>query len=97
MGDRVLVTRKQHQTEEGGERHWARWTGFALRRPDLSLAAGLILLLTLVVPAVGMRLGMPDARVSDRATAYSTRRFLSQSCDANAGHGVVSAMDAAVR
>jgi RND superfamily putative drug exporter len=63
MGDRVLVTRRQHQAEEGGERHWARWTGFALRRPGLSLAAGLILLLTLVATALGMRLGMPDARV----------------------------------
>jgi RND superfamily putative drug exporter len=63
MGDRVLITRKQHQAEEGGERHWAKWTGWALRRPGLALAAGLVLLLTLVAPALGMRLGMPDARV----------------------------------
>jgi RND superfamily putative drug exporter len=63
MGDRVLITRKQHRAEEGGERHWAKWTRLALRRPGLSLAAGLILLLTLVAPALGMRLGMPDARV----------------------------------
>jgi RND superfamily putative drug exporter len=63
MDDRVLITRKQHQTDEGGERHWAKWTGLALRRPGVSLAAGLVLLLTLVAPALGMRLGMPDARV----------------------------------
>ena len=37
----------------------------ALRRPRITLAAGLVLLLALAAPAIGMRLGMPGARVVD--------------------------------
>jgi RND superfamily putative drug exporter len=47
------------------ERLWARWMRWALRRPGVALAAGLILLGLFVLPALGMRLGMPDARVVD--------------------------------
>ena len=65
MGDRVLETREQHKSEEDDERLWARWTRASLRRPGIALAAGLILLGALVVPALGMRLGMPDASVVD--------------------------------
>ena len=65
MGDRVLETGKQHKAEEHDERLWARWTRASLRRPGIALAAGLILLGALVVPAFGMRLGMPDASVVD--------------------------------
>lgn len=65
MGDRALETRGQHEHEVKDERLWARWTGLALRRPGLALAAGLLLLGALVLPAFGMRLGMPDARVVD--------------------------------
>lgn len=71
MGDRVMETRKQHKVEEHDERLWARWTGMALKRPGLALAAGLVLLFALVLPALGMRLGMPDARVVD--TGRSSR------------------------
>jgi putative drug exporter of the RND superfamily len=66
MGDRALETRGQHKTEEKNERLWSRWTQLALKRPGLALAAGLLLLGALALPAVGMRLGMPDARVVDQ-------------------------------
>jgi len=65
MGDRILESKQQHKSDEGRERLWSRWTGLALRRPGISLAAGLILLFALILPAFGMRLGMPDARVVD--------------------------------
>jgi putative drug exporter of the RND superfamily len=65
MGDRVLESRRQHKAEEKDERLWGKWTRMALRRPGMTLAAGLVLLFVLVLPAMGMRLGMPDARVVD--------------------------------
>ena len=48
------------------ESRWARWTGVALRRPGTVLAIGLVVLGALVVPAFGMHLGMPGARVVDQ-------------------------------
>lgn len=71
MGDRVLETRSQHQKDEKRERLWSKWTGMALNRPGATLAAGLILLGVFVVPAFGIELGMPDARVVDEG--YSSR------------------------
>lgn len=65
LGDRVLVSKGHDDPDRAAEGRWARWTGAALRRPRLTLAAGLALLLALAVPAVGMRLGMPGARVVD--------------------------------
>lgn len=65
MGDRVLVRRGEQDPDAAAEGRWARWTGVALRRPGAVLAVGLVLLGSLAAPALGMRLGMPGARVVD--------------------------------
>ncbi|MGZ6898677.1 MAG: MMPL family transporter [Acidimicrobiia bacterium] len=66
LGDRVLVTRGAKDPDIVAEGRWARWTRVALRRPGQVLTVGLVLLGLLVLPAVGMHLGMPGARVVDR-------------------------------
>jgi len=65
LGDRVLVTRGKKDPDIAAETRWARWTGLALRRPGTVLALGTVLLGALVLPAVGINLGMPGARVVD--------------------------------
>ncbi len=65
MGDKVLVTRGSQDPDIVAESRWTRWTGLALRRPGTVLAIGLVLLGALILPAAGMRLGMPGARVVD--------------------------------
>ncbi|MCB9372353.1 MAG: MMPL family transporter [Microthrixaceae bacterium] len=65
LGDRVLVRKGHEDPDRAAEGRWARWTGLALRRPGATLAVGLVLLLTLAAPALGLRLGMPGARVVD--------------------------------
>jgi putative drug exporter of the RND superfamily len=66
LGNRVLVTRGKQDPDIVAEGRWARWTGVALRRPGTVLAIGIVLLGALVLPAVGIRLGMPGARVVDQ-------------------------------
>ncbi len=66
LGDRVLVTRGKQDPDIVAEGRWARWTGLALRRPGTVLAIGLVILGALVLPAVGMDLGMPGAGVVDQ-------------------------------
>ncbi|HEU5301861.1 MAG TPA: MMPL family transporter, partial [Acidimicrobiia bacterium] len=66
LGDRVLVARGEQDPDIVAESRWAQWTGVALRRPGAILAAGLVVLGALAVPALGMELGMPGARVVDR-------------------------------
>jgi putative drug exporter of the RND superfamily len=66
LGDRVLVTRGHVDPDRAAEGRWARWTAAAMRRPGVTLAAGLGLLLLLAGPALGMRLGMPAAGVVER-------------------------------
>ncbi len=66
LGDRVLVARGHEDPDRAAEGRWARWTAAAMRRPGATLAAGLGILLLLAVPALGMRLGMPGARVVDQ-------------------------------
>lgn len=65
LGDKVLVARGKKDPDIVAEGRWVRWTGAALRRPGRTLAFGLILLGALVIPAFGMELGMPGARVVD--------------------------------
>jgi len=65
LGDRVLVTRRR-TSDRAGVGRWARLTAFAMQRPGATLAAGLGVLFLLAGPAIGMRLGMPGARVVDR-------------------------------
>jgi putative drug exporter of the RND superfamily len=65
LGDKVLVTRNKKDPDIVAESRWTRWTGLALRRPRTVLAIGIVLLGALVLPAVGMHLGMPGARVVD--------------------------------
>jgi RND superfamily putative drug exporter len=66
LGDRVLVARGHDDPDRAAEGRWARWTAIAMRRPGVTLAAGIALLLLLAGPALGMRLGMPAAGVVDR-------------------------------
>src|SRR5690606_21645872 len=70
LGDRVLVT-KAKDPDRAAEGRWARWTSAAMRRPGVTLAAGLGVLLLLAAPALGMRLGMPAAGVVD--TGHQSR------------------------
>ena len=66
MGDRVLVARGRKNPDRAAEGRWTRWTGRAMRRPGLTLAFGLGMLVLLAAPALGMRLGMPAAGVVDQ-------------------------------
>jgi RND superfamily putative drug exporter len=68
LGDRVLIARDK-DPDRGAEGRWARWTGLALRHPGRTLAAGLVLLLALATPALGMHLGMPGAHVVDKGAS----------------------------
>ncbi len=65
MGDKVLVSRNKKDPDIVAEGRWAKWTGIALKRPGTTLVVGLVLLGALIVPAFGMKLGMPGARVVD--------------------------------
>lgn len=65
LGDRVLVAKPEDDRDRAAEGRWARWTSMALKRPGLTLTIGLVLLLALAAPALGMRLGMPGGRVVD--------------------------------
>ena len=71
MGDKVLVTRGKKDPDIVAEGRWAKWTSVSLRRPGTVLAVGLILLGALIVPAFGMKLGMPGATVVDKG--YTSR------------------------
>src|SRR5690606_13050287 len=66
LGDRIRVTRDSTDPDRAAEGWWARWTSAAMRRPGVTLAAGLGVLLLLAAPALGMRLGMPAAGVVDQ-------------------------------
>ena len=66
MGDKVLVNRAKEDPDRAAEGRWARWTSGALWKPRRTLVLGLILMLGLAAPAIGMRLGMPDATVVDK-------------------------------
>jgi RND superfamily putative drug exporter len=66
MGDRVLVSRNKKDPDIVAEGRWARWTSVSLRRPGLVLVIGLVLLGALIIPAFGMKLGMPGAGVVDK-------------------------------
>ena len=65
LGDRVLVARGHDDPDRSAEGRWTRWPARAMKRPGITLAAGLGVLLLLAAPALGMRLGMPGARVVD--------------------------------
>jgi len=65
MGDRVRRTSRTRNISTGTRRSTFSWIRLAITKPGFALAAGLILLFVLILPAFGMRLGMPDARVVD--------------------------------
>jgi putative drug exporter of the RND superfamily len=71
LGSKVLVSKGEPDMDRAAEGRWTRWTAGALKRPAITLALGLALLLGLAAPALGMRLGMPGARVVDEG--YSSR------------------------
>ena len=66
LGDRVLVRKNTEDADITAESRWQRWTGVALRRPAAVLAIGLVVIGALIVPALGMHLGMPGAKVVDK-------------------------------
>ena len=66
LGDRILETRRECSREVKAEGRWARWTAHATTHPAAVLTAGVALLLALGAPALGIRLGMPGARVVDQ-------------------------------
>jgi RND superfamily putative drug exporter len=66
MGDKVLVSRSKEDPDKAAEDRWARWTSRALWKPRQTLVVGLVIMLALAAPALGMRLGMPDATVVDK-------------------------------
>jgi RND superfamily putative drug exporter len=66
LGDRVLVRKNTVDADITAESRWQRWTGVALRRPAAVLALGMVVIGALVVPALGMHLGMPGAKVVDK-------------------------------
>jgi putative drug exporter of the RND superfamily len=51
----------ERQRERGGESPAARWSHFVQRRPWPAAIIALAILLALAAPALGMRLGFPDA------------------------------------
>jgi RND superfamily putative drug exporter len=51
---------------------WFRWSRFVQRRPWPAALGGLVLLLLLAVPFLGMRFGFPDS--SNDPTSFTTRR-----------------------
>jgi RND superfamily putative drug exporter len=71
LGDRVLRTRHNkhpHGTEDldiAAEGRWARIIAGSLARPVRTLIIGVLVLGALAAPAIGMKLGMPGARVVD--------------------------------
>ena len=65
LGDKILETRGERSREVKAEGRWARWTAHATTHPAAVLTAGVALLLLLGAPALGIRLGMPGARVVD--------------------------------
>ena len=65
LGDRVLVARGHDDPDRAAAGRWTRWTARAMKRPGVTLATGLGVLLLLAAPALGMHLGMPGARVVD--------------------------------
>jgi RND superfamily putative drug exporter len=66
LGDRVLVRKNAKDPDITAESRWQRVTGVALRRPAAVLAVGLVAIGALIVPAFGMHLGMPGAKVVDK-------------------------------
>ena len=66
LGDRVLVRKNTEDADITAESRWQRWTGIALRRPAAVLTLGLVVIGALIVPALGMHLGMPGAKVVDK-------------------------------
>ena len=66
LGDRVLVRKNTEDADITAESRWQRWTGIALRKPAAVLAIGLVVIGALIVPALGMHLGMPGAKVVDK-------------------------------
>jgi RND superfamily putative drug exporter len=66
LGDRVLVRKNTEDADITAESRWQRWTGIALRKPAAVLTLGLVVIGALIVPALGMHLGMPGAKVVDK-------------------------------
>ena len=66
LGDRVLIRKDEKDPDIVAESRWQRVTGVALRRPAAVLTLGLVVIGALIVPAFGMHLGMPGARVVDK-------------------------------
>ncbi|MFU8872807.1 MMPL family transporter [Micromonospora sp. SL4-19] len=71
--DRLSVHRRR-----ASARPWSsRWADTVIRRPLVAALAGVLVLAALAAPALGLRLGMPDASTQPRDTsAYAAHRIL---------------------
>jgi membrane protein YdfJ len=68
--NRVLAFR--FRKREGGPSASTRWAAFVTRRPIPVLLAGLVMLLAIAIPAMHLKLGLPDA--SAKPTDLTERR-----------------------
>jgi membrane protein YdfJ len=68
--NRVLALR--FRKREGGPSASTRWAAFVTRRPIPVLLAGLVMLLAIAIPAMHLKLGLPDA--SAKPTDLTERR-----------------------
>jgi RND superfamily putative drug exporter len=59
-----FVTRNQHTYDTT---RWYRWSRFIQHRPWIAAIGGLVVLLALAAPLLGMRLGFPDAQNDPKA------------------------------
>jgi len=70
-GTRVLGrrgTRRAHGTPEVQDTKWLRWPRFIARRPLVVLIGAVALLLVIALPALDLRLGLPDDSTSGPST-----------------------------
>jgi len=70
--DRLGLPHRRAATRPGRRTFWYRWSRTLQRRPGVAAAAGLVVLLVLAAPALGMRLGIGDA--GNRPVTDTTRR-----------------------
>jgi len=92
----VLVPRNKKDPDIVAEGRWAKWTGLALRRPGMVLAIGLVILGALIIPAFGMKLGMPGAGVVDEGrTSRDGYEFITEAFGPGAAGPMFVTVDAA--
>lgn len=72
VGRRAIPRRRRRGPAPSADRAWpARWVGLVIRRPRAATALVMLVMLVLAVPALSMRLGLPDGSSEPQgSTAY---------------------------